>query len=100
MNEILFKTLILSADAALKVDEIHIQLSALQRQCSYRDRPLCDTLKVKSFDEMGFIEKLKIVSDFEKKEISTFESFFSSTKTKFSESFVRCLMNIKRTTTA
>lgn len=52
----------LSADAASKVDEIHIQLSVLQRQCSYRDRPLCDTLKVKSFEEIGFIEKLKFVS--------------------------------------
>jgi hypothetical protein len=52
----------LSAEAASKVDEIHIQLSALQRQCSYRDRPLCDTLKIKSFEEMGFVEKLKIVS--------------------------------------
>lgn len=62
MNEILLKTLLLSADASSKVDEIHIQLSALQRQCNYRDRPLCDTLKVKSFEEMGLIEKLKIVS--------------------------------------
>ena len=63
MNEIVVKTLILSADAAAKVDEIHIQLSVLQRQCSYRDRPLCDTLKVKSFEEMRFIEKLKMVRE-------------------------------------
>lgn len=62
MNEILFKTLMLSADAASKVDEIHIQLSVLQRQCNYRDRPLCDTLKVKSFEEMGFIDRLRAVS--------------------------------------
>lgn len=62
MNDILLKTLMLSADAASKVDEIHLQLSVLQRQCNYRDRPLCDTLKVKSFEEMGFIERLKLVS--------------------------------------
>lgn len=62
MNEILLKTLLLSADAASKVDEIHIQLSVLQRQCNYRDRPLCDTLNIKSFEEMGFIERLKVVS--------------------------------------
>lgn len=62
MNDILLKTLMLSADAASKVDEIHLQLSVLQRQCNYRDRPLCDTLKVKSFEELGFIERLKIVS--------------------------------------
>lgn len=61
MNEILLKTLLLSADAASKVDEIHIQLSVLQRQCNYRDQPLCDTLKVKSFEEIGFIECLKVV---------------------------------------
>lgn len=63
MNDILLKTLMLSADAAAKVDEIHIQLSVLQRQCNYRDRPLCDTLKVKTFEEMGFIERIKIVSE-------------------------------------
>jgi hypothetical protein len=63
MNEILLKTLMLSAEAAAKVDEIHIQLSVLQRQCNYRDRPLCDTLKVKSFEEMGFMEKLKMVRE-------------------------------------
>lgn len=62
LNDVVLKTLMLSADAASKVDEIHIQLSVLQRQCSYRDRPLCDTLKVKSFEEIGFIEKLKFVS--------------------------------------
>lgn len=61
MNDVLLKTLMLSADAASKVDEIHIQLSVLQRQCSYRDRPLCDTLKVKSFEEMGFMDRLRIV---------------------------------------
>ena len=61
LNDVVLKTLMLSADAASKVDDIHIQLSVLQRQCSYRDRPLCDTLKVKSFEEIGFIEKLKFV---------------------------------------
>jgi hypothetical protein len=64
LNEVVLKTLLLATDAAAKVDEIHTQLSVLQRQCNYRDRPLCDTLKVKSFEEMGFIENLKIVSNF------------------------------------
>lgn len=61
INDILYNTLLLSAEAASKVNDIHVQLSVLQRQCNYRDRPLCDTLKVKSFEEMGFIERLKIV---------------------------------------
>ncbi|CRL05775.1 CLUMA_CG018802, isoform A [Clunio marinus] len=63
MNGVLFKTLLLSADAASKVDEIHIQLSVLQRQCNFRDRPLCETLKVKSFEEMGFIGKVQSVNE-------------------------------------
>lgn len=62
LNEVVLKTLLLSTDAASKIEEIHTQLSVLQRQCNYRDRPLCDTLKVKSFEEMGFIENLKNVS--------------------------------------
>ena len=62
MNDILMKTLILSADAAVKVDAIHGQLTDIQKQCNYRDRPLCDTLKVKSFEEIGFIKQMKNVS--------------------------------------
>jgi hypothetical protein len=62
VGNVLLKAIMMSADAASKVDEIHVQLSVLQRQCNYRDRPLCDTLKVKSFEEMEFIAKLKAVS--------------------------------------
>lgn len=76
MNDILLKTLMLSADAAAKVDEIHIQLSVLQRQCNYRDRPLCDTLKVKSFEEMGFIERMKLVSESELFDSFPSQSYF------------------------
>lgn len=61
MDEMLGKLLDLSADAASKVKEIHIQLLFLQRECSFRDRPLCDTLKVKTFEELMFSEKLKTV---------------------------------------
>lgn len=74
MNEILLKTLLLSADAASKVDEIHIQLSVLQRQCNYRDQPLCDTLKVKSFEEIGFIECLKVVMELSTTLLLTFNT--------------------------
>lgn len=61
MNDLSVKSLQLAADAAIKVDEIHTQLSVLQSHCNYRDRPLCDTLKIKSFEEMGIIKKLKMV---------------------------------------
>lgn len=62
MNDLTVRSLQLAADAAIKVDEIHTQLSVLQSQCNYRDRPLCDTLKIKSFEEMGIIRKLKMVT--------------------------------------
>lgn len=62
MDEMLGKLLFISADAEKKVEEIHSQLLVLQRQCSYRDRPLCDTLKIKRFEELLFIEKLQDVS--------------------------------------
>jgi hypothetical protein len=80
MNEILLKTLMLSAGAASKVDEIHIQLSVLQRQCNYRDRPLCDTLKVKSFEEMGFMDRLKIVRIFVWGEFVSYVTLMFQTK--------------------
>jgi hypothetical protein len=31
----------------------------LQRACSARDKPLCDTLNFKNFDEIGFLNELK-----------------------------------------
>lgn len=43
------------------MEEIQIQLSVLQRQCTFRDRPLCDTLRIKSFEENGIYEALKMV---------------------------------------
>jgi len=86
LNDVVLKTLMLSADAASKVDEIHIQLSVLQRQCSYRDRPLCDTLKVKSFEEIGFIEKLKFVSEVH---LSTANDF-SNLKYVHSSTTIQC----------
>lgn len=61
MDEMLGKLLYLSADAASKVEEIHIQLLFLQRQCNFRDRPLCDTLKVKTFEELMLTDKLETV---------------------------------------
>lgn len=62
LNDVVLKALLLAQDTSNKVEEIHTQLTVLQRQCNYRDRPLCDSLKVKSFEEIGFVEKLKSVS--------------------------------------
>jgi hypothetical protein len=61
MEEMLGKLLDLSADAASKVKEIQQQLSSLQRVCSFRDRPLCDTLRVKTLDELMLEDKLNMV---------------------------------------
>lgn len=59
LQETLIKALQLSSEASTRLDELQIQLSVLQRQCSSRDRPLCDTLKLKSFDEMNILNGLK-----------------------------------------
>lgn len=62
LNEIVLRALLIASDTGKKIEEIHTQLSVLQRQCSYRDRPLCDTLRVKSFEEIGVVEALKLVN--------------------------------------
>ena len=74
LNETLLKALMLANDSAVKIDEIQIQLSVLQRQCNHRDRPLCETLKIKSLEDIGFVSRLKHVSDFN---FSNFISFLN-----------------------
>lgn len=64
LQETVGKALKISQEAAARMEEIQIQLSVLQRQCTFRDRPLCDTLRVKSFDESGIAEALKTVDFF------------------------------------
>lgn len=59
LQETLTKALQISSEASTRLDELQIQMSVLQRQCSSRDRPLCDTLKLKSFDEMNILNGLK-----------------------------------------
>lgn len=59
LQDTLIKALQMSSDASTRLDELQIQLSVVQRQCTSRDRPLCDTLKLKSFDEMNILNGLK-----------------------------------------
>ncbi|XP_063709538.1 prominin-1 isoform X2 [Culicoides brevitarsis] len=47
------------SEAESRLDEISIQLSVLQKQCTYRDRPLCDTIHIKNMDESGLNLKFK-----------------------------------------
>ncbi|XP_038112149.1 prominin-1 isoform X1 [Culex quinquefasciatus] len=64
LQETLARAAKISYEAEYRLDELQIQLSVLQRQCSYRDRPLCDTLKIKNFEESGLIDKIrKLQSD-------------------------------------
>lgn len=49
------------SEAESRLDEISIQLSVLQKQCTYRDRPLCDTIHIKNMDESGLNLKFKKV---------------------------------------
>ncbi|XP_062711894.1 prominin-1 isoform X1 [Aedes albopictus] len=59
LQETLTRAAKISYEAEYRLDELQIQLSVLQRQCTYRDRPLCDTLKIKNFEESGLIEKIR-----------------------------------------
>lgn len=45
-------------DAASRLEDLQIQLSFIQSQCIAADRPLCDTLRLKNFDEFGIMETL------------------------------------------
>lgn len=61
LQETVGRALKISQEAAARMEELQIQLSVLQRQCTYRDRPLCDTLRIRSFEENGIIDALKTV---------------------------------------
>ncbi|XP_055627001.1 prominin-1 isoform X2 [Toxorhynchites rutilus septentrionalis] len=61
LQETLTRAAKISYEAEYRLDELQIQLSVLQRQCNYRDRPLCDTLKIRNFEESGLIDKIRRV---------------------------------------
>uniref|UniRef100_A0A1B0AP20 Prominin n=1 Tax=Glossina palpalis gambiensis TaxID=67801 RepID=A0A1B0AP20_9MUSC len=63
LQETVGRALKLSQEAAVRMEELQIQLSVLQRQCTYRDRPLCDTLRIRSFEENGLIDALKTLQE-------------------------------------
>lgn len=59
------RAILVSHEATTRMDELLIQLSVLQRQCTNRDRPLCETLRLKAFQENHFMEsliKVKIIN--------------------------------------
>ncbi|XP_067627769.1 prominin-1 isoform X2 [Eurosta solidaginis] len=63
LQETVGRALKISQEAAARMEELQIQLSVLQRQCTYRDRPLCDTLRIRSFEENGVIDALKTLQE-------------------------------------
>ncbi|KAM7343526.1 prominin isoform 2-T2 [Cochliomyia hominivorax] len=63
LQETVGRALKLAQEAAARMEELQIQLSVLQRQCTYRDRPLCDTLRIRSFEENGIIDALKTLQE-------------------------------------
>lgn len=58
LQDALGKAIIISKEASHRIEELQVQLSILQRQCSARDRPLCDTLRLRSFDDNGILNTL------------------------------------------
>ncbi|XP_058979653.1 prominin-1-A isoform X2 [Musca domestica] len=63
LQETVGRALKISQEASARMEELQIQLSVLQRQCTYRDRPLCDTLRIRSFEENGIIDALKTLQE-------------------------------------
>lgn len=61
MQDTLNRATALVSEAESRLDEISIQLSVIQKQCTYRDRPLCDTIHIKNMDESGLNLKFKKV---------------------------------------
>lgn len=61
LQEILQRIGKIIEEAENRLKEIELQLSVLQRQCTYRDRPLCDTLKLTKLDESGTKDVIKKV---------------------------------------
>jgi len=64
LRDTLRRAIEMSQDAMLRIEELQLQLSVLQRQCNVRDKPLCDTLRIKNFDEMGTTDALQRVLSF------------------------------------
>lgn len=48
----------ISGDAASRMEELQIQLSFIQGQCIAPDRALCETLRLKNFDEFEIMNSL------------------------------------------
>lgn len=48
----------ISGDAASRMEELQIQLSFIQSQCIAPDRALCETLRLKNFDEFEIMNSL------------------------------------------
>lgn len=62
LQDALNKAILISKEATQRVEEFQVQLSILQRQCTSRDRPLCDTLRLREFEENGILSALVRVS--------------------------------------
>lgn len=58
LQDALGKAILISKEATSRIEEFQVQLSILQRQCSTRDRPLCDTLRLRSFEDNGLLNIL------------------------------------------
>lgn len=58
LQDALGKAIIISKEATHRIEELQVQLSIVQRQCTTRDRPLCDTLRLRGFDDNGILNTL------------------------------------------
>lgn len=62
MHESIARATQICQEATTRIDEIQTQLSVLKKQCVGRDRPLCETLRLKDFADNQFMNTLIKVS--------------------------------------
>lgn len=65
LQDALGKAIVIAKEATQRIEEFQIQLSILQRQCSARDRPFCDTLRLRGFEDNGILNTLTRVRWFD-----------------------------------
>lgn len=58
MHDSIAKAIAICQEATTRIDELQTQLVILRKQCSGRDRPLCETLRLKGFADNQFVNTL------------------------------------------
>lgn len=58
MHDAIARTILISQEAATRSDELQSQLAQMKKQCTGRDRPLCETIRLTAFGDSLFVSTL------------------------------------------